>query len=57
MGWLVNLSLDRKKEMELITSYSPKKVMIVGGDPGGLIIGIFRLTFMLFLLCSIKLIS
>ncbi|MBW2044572.1 MAG: FAD-dependent oxidoreductase [Deltaproteobacteria bacterium] len=33
---LVNPSLGREKEMELVPTDTPKKVMVVGGGPGGL---------------------
>ena len=33
---LVNPSLGREKEMELIPSDSPKRVMVIGGGPGGM---------------------
>lgn len=33
---LVNPSLGREKEMEIVPSDNPKKVMVIGGGPGGL---------------------
>jgi 2,4-dienoyl-CoA reductase-like NADH-dependent reductase (Old Yellow Enzyme family)/pyruvate/2-oxoglutarate dehydrogenase complex dihydrolipoamide dehydrogenase (E3) component len=33
---LVNPSLGREKEMELHPSHSPKRIMVIGGGPGGM---------------------